>query len=91
MTDTTNNTSLPECLGDKGQRYEIRAVSARTGRELTLGYCQAASGGSLARMAARNAQYRMVWVVDREQPMPTGKEGREEHGEDDGHEDSVAD
>ena len=81
MTDTTNNTSLPECLGDKGQRYEIRAVSARTGREMTLGYCQAASGGSLARMAARNAQYHMVWVVDREQPMPTRTDESEEEQE----------
>lgn len=66
MTDPTpanTHTTSPLSIGDKGQRFEIKALPHKSTSPITIGYTADPGGGSLLMSAWR--VYAKVWVVDR--------------------------
>ena len=69
-------TLPPEKIGDKGQRYVVKARSKTTGGWETIGYTPHADGGSLAEGVKLHPGYDKVWLIDRGEHWPDDKGGR---------------
>jgi hypothetical protein len=55
-------------IGDKGQRYEVRAQDKAESQEFVVGWTEEKNGGGLVEMVNRHPSWHSPRVVDRWNP-----------------------
>lgn len=61
-------------VGYNGQRYEVRAQTESECEEFTVGWTEAADGGSLVRMINKHPSHHSPRVIDLRASSPTEME-----------------
>ncbi len=61
----THSGGKPHNVGDKGQRYEVRAVSMQ-GKEFVVGWTEHPDGGGLVKIIEEHPVWVLSQIIDRD-------------------------